>query len=189
MLLPNGAIVLRDDFNASLPTLESALRVMRNAEAGRRVVVAGELLDTGLSVRKRARLLGQLVAEATDMAVFVGDQSHISAKAAIAGGLNAEATFAFKGIRETAAFLKRELRAGDLILLKGGIGRHIERVILAQLGSISCWVTRCRKQILCDQCAELKLVSILPPADTQTGDTPRGESLVRHSRDLSKTPV
>ena len=183
MTLPNGVMVLRDDFNATLPTFEAALAVLRDAGVSRRIVVAGDVLDTGLSVRGRARLLGRLVAAAADMVVFVGERSNLSAKAAIEAGLRRDAAFAFQGLPETASFLKTELREGDLVLLKGWVGRHIERVILAQLGSLSCWVVRCPRLMPCETCPELKLVSI-----SAAGGEPGGGSLVRHLRDLSKTP-
>jgi len=162
MQLPNGAVVLRDDFNASMSTFQAALTVLRAAESVRRIAIVDEMLDTGLASDERALLLGQLVAAASDIAVFVGEHSHMSMKAAVASGLNCESVFAFQDMSEAAAFLGEELRRGDLVLLKGSIGRHIERLVLAQLGSVSCWVVRCPKQILCEDCPELKLVSIAP---------------------------
>jgi UDP-N-acetylmuramyl pentapeptide synthase len=175
MLLPNGVTVLRDDFNATLPTFEAALAVLRDARASRRIVIMGDLLDTHQSVRERARRLAQLAAGAADMVVFIGDRAALCVKAANEVGCTA--AFAFQSLPKVADFLTTELREGDLVLLKGLVGRHIERVILAQLGSISCWVVRCHKLMVCESCPELKLVSI----------DPVGGSFVRHSGNLSQT--
>jgi UDP-N-acetylmuramoyl-tripeptide--D-alanyl-D-alanine ligase len=187
MRLPSGAMVLRDDFNGTLPTFEAALAFLRDAEASRRIVVAGDLLDTGLSVRARARLIGRMTAAAADMVVIVGDRSDLTTKAAVEAGLRQDAAFAFQGLPETARFLKAELREGDLVLVKGWVGKHIERVILAQLGSISCWVVRCNKLMVCETCPELKLVSISSAGGERGGGEPGGGSDVRHHGDLSQT--
>jgi UDP-N-acetylmuramoyl-tripeptide--D-alanyl-D-alanine ligase len=162
MTLPCGAIVLRDDFNASMPTLVAGLNVMRTAEAARRIVIVGDILDSAFTVRPRFRDLGRRVAGAADLAIFIGDASKISAKAAIQAGLNTESARPFQYLREAAAFLQLELRHGDLVLVHGWTAHQIERVILAQLGTISCWIQRCTKFIDCDQCPELKLIPLLP---------------------------
>ncbi len=167
MLLPNGVTVLRDDFNATLPTFEAALAVLRDADAPRRIVIAGDLLDTGQPEGPRALRLGKMAGAVADMAVFIGPRSNLSRKGAIDAGCTA--AFSFRALPEAARFLKAELRAGDLVLLKGWAGRHLERVMLAQLGSLSCWVVRCHKLMLCEDCAELKLVTISPPGSETAG--------------------
>jgi UDP-N-acetylmuramoyl-tripeptide--D-alanyl-D-alanine ligase len=167
MTLPCGAIVLRDDFNACLPTLVAGLNVMRTAKAARRIVIVGDILDSTFTVRPRLRDLGRRVGSSTDLAIFIGKASKISAKAAIQAGLDTESARSFQNLREAAAFLQQELRPGDLVLVHGWTAHQIERVILAQLGTISCWIERCTKFIDCDQCPELKLIPLLP-ADSLT---------------------
>jgi UDP-N-acetylmuramoyl-tripeptide--D-alanyl-D-alanine ligase len=157
MVLGNGATVLRDEFNPSLPTLEAALDVLRDAGVARRVVIVGDILDTGLTTGPRFRDIGRRVRRAADMAVFVGPESRISARAAIVAGMEPQSALAFRTLPEASAFLKTELRAGDLVLVHGWSGRHIERVILGQLGTVSCGKERCRKLIQCDKCPELGL--------------------------------
>jgi len=162
MTLPCGAIVLRDDFNASVSTLLAGLNVMRTAEAPRRIVIVGDILDSTFTVRPRLRDLGRRVAGAADLAIFIGNASKISAKAAIAAGLSPESALAFQNLREAAAFLQQELRQGDLVFVHGWTAHQIERVILAQLGTISCWIERCKRYIDCERCPELKLIPLLP---------------------------
>jgi len=137
-VLENGVTVLCDDFNPTLPTLEAALDVLQDAEVQRRVVVIGDILDTGLTVRPRLREIGRRVARAADIAVFIGDQSRTSAKAAVQAGVAPESALGFRTLAEAAAFLNTELRARDLMLVHGWQGRHIERVFLAQIGTLSC---------------------------------------------------
>src|SRR5579859_1952864 len=73
LLLPNGACIIRDDFNATFPTFLASLEFLAQAQASRRIVLMGDILDTGLTVRPRARDLAQRVAKVADVAVFVGD--------------------------------------------------------------------------------------------------------------------
>jgi UDP-N-acetylmuramoyl-tripeptide--D-alanyl-D-alanine ligase len=162
MTLPCGAVVLRDDFNASMPTLVAGLNAMRTAEAARRIVIVGDILDSTFTLRPRLRDLGRRVGSAADLAIFIGNASKISAKAAIAAGLSPESARAFQNLREAAAFLQQELRPEDLVFVHGWTAHQIERVILAQLGTISCWIERCNRYIDCDRCPELKLIPLLP---------------------------
>jgi len=164
MFLPNGACVIRDEFNATFPSLIAGLDFLARAQASRRIVVVGDVLDTGLTVRPRFRDLGRRVAKAADMAVFLGRYGHIAVKSAVGAGMTEASVRAYEDLPEAADFLKSELRRGDLVLSSGWQGRHIERAALAQLGNISCWIERCRKILPCEMCPELKLVPF-PPRD------------------------
>lgn len=158
MFLPNGACIIRDDFNAALPTFLSALDFLGKAQASRRIVIVGDILDTGLTVRPRARDLGQRVAQAADMAVFLGREGRLAARSAVEAGMLKASVHTYEELVEASEFLKSELRSGDLVLSSGWQGRHIERVSLAQFGDIACWMERCPKVIPCEMCPELKLV-------------------------------
>jgi UDP-N-acetylmuramoyl-tripeptide--D-alanyl-D-alanine ligase len=160
MQLANGVTVLRDDYNPTLPTLEAGLSVLRSAQASRRIVILGDVLDSGLSERPRLRHLGTRAAQSSDAVLFLGPVAKTAAKAAIAAGLPADSVWRFESLREAAEFLRLELRAGDLVLVHDWSGRHIERVILAQLGSISCWLERCPIETFCEDCSNLHLVVI-----------------------------
>ena len=158
VLLQSGAWVIRDDFNSTLPTLISGLEFLAQAQASRRIVVMGDVLDSGLTVRPRARDLGQRVAKAADLAVFLSEEGRVSAKSAVDAGMTEASVRSYRDLQEAAAFLKSELRPGDLVLTHGWQGRHIERLILSQLGDIGCWIPRCPKVVPCEMCTELKLV-------------------------------
>jgi len=93
------------------------------------------------------------------MAVFLGSEAPAAAKSAVASGMTSGSARAFKYLPKAAEFLRAELRAGDVVLTAGWDGRHIERVILAQFGEISCWIERCQKRLPCEHCPELKPVS------------------------------
>jgi UDP-N-acetylmuramoyl-tripeptide--D-alanyl-D-alanine ligase len=158
VLLPNGAWVIRDDFNSTLPTLLAGLEFLAQAQASRRIIVMGDVLDSGLTVRPRARDLGQRAAKVADLAVFLSEEGRLSAKSAVEAGMTEASARSYRDLKEATAFLKSELRPGDLVLTHGWQGRHIERLILSQLGDIGCWIDRCPKVLACEMCPELKLV-------------------------------
>jgi len=171
MSLPNGATIVRDDFNATAVSVQAGLDFLAGVQAPRRIVVVGDILDSGLSMRPRARELGLRVAQAADMAVFLGSEADTAAKSAVASGMAPGSARAFKRLPAAFEFLKAELRAGDVILTEGWQGRHIERVILAQFGEIACWLERCPKIGPCDHCPELKLVAFPAVSRAGAGDS------------------
>lgn len=157
VLLPSGAVALRDDYNASFDGTRPALAALGEAQADRRLFVFTDISDTRSNRKSRLKLLAPLVAGAADAAVLVGESAEYGRRRFVEAGLAAEAVHAFATLAEGAEFLRRELRAGDLALFKGRTTDHAERFFLAQLGELACWKSYCPKRILCDDCWELGL--------------------------------
>jgi UDP-N-acetylmuramoyl-tripeptide--D-alanyl-D-alanine ligase len=154
--LPQGATMLRDEYNGSMATLQQALRVMREAKARRRVAVIGNISDaeeTGVELSER---VGREVAAAADFLVFLGPNSRYSAEAAKAAGVVPQSVRHFESTPAAADFLRNEITSGDLVLLKAVYDDHLSRVYFHQFGTVGCWKTVCKKSILCDECKELK---------------------------------
>ena len=153
--LPSGAIMLRDDNNGSIDTIESSMKVLEQAAADRKLLVITDMTDFGTArQRQRLKYLGSLAATVADVAVFIGIAADGGVRGAIAAGMPATDAFAFESLKTAADFLRRELRRGDLVLLKGRTTDHTARLFFAQLGDVSCW-KECKKTMLCDTCWEL----------------------------------
>ena len=156
MELPSGAIVLRDDNNGSIDTIESSLKVLEDAKAERKLLVITDMSDFGNERRKhRLRYLGSLAAAVADVVVFIGISADYGVRRAVEAGMPATNAHAFPSLRAAAGFLRGELRAGDLVLLKGRATDHTARLFFAQLGNVACWKEYCAKRMLCDTCWEL----------------------------------
>ena len=155
LVLPNGAVVMRDEENGSPDTLDAMMSVLRDARAERRVLVMGDVSDVKGNPRKRHRYVGRLAAEVADLAVFVGEHAHHAVRAAVAAGMNPARCHHTVDARDAAELLKRELRAGDLAFVKGRSTEHLSRIVFAQLGEIGCWTSSCRICSLCDLCPQL----------------------------------
>ena len=153
--LPNGAIILRDEYNASIDSFEAAFEVMRKARARRRVVVASDTAESTKRQQRRKKELGQYAASVADGAVFLGESAHRAERAAVAAGMDPANAHSFAGLDDAAGFLKTFLQAGDLVLLKGRASHHLSRLFFVQLGQVDCWKEKCSKMMLCDICPEL----------------------------------
>jgi UDP-N-acetylmuramoyl-tripeptide--D-alanyl-D-alanine ligase len=156
--LPNGAIFVRDESNASMASLMAGLDWLGEARVARRILVLQDVLDSGLGTRPRFREVGRRAAEVADMVVFVGPFGSVGSKAAIASGMSSEMSRKFLRMQEASEFLNSELRRGDLVLLHGWPHVHLERIYFAQLGALDCQKEWCWKVQPCDQCPELGLV-------------------------------
>jgi UDP-N-acetylmuramoyl-tripeptide--D-alanyl-D-alanine ligase len=125
-----GATILNDCYNSNPEALRSMIRTLaaRPAE-GRRILVAGEMLEMGEHSPALHAACGRVAAEAgLDLVVAVQGNAEHLATAACAGGVPA----VFLRDAETAGqWLKQNIRAGDVVLVKGSRGVHLERAIEA----------------------------------------------------------
>ncbi len=170
--LPSGAIVIRDEMNSSPETWRAALAVLREAAARRRVLIAGDLSDTGKRSRLRYREVADHAAESADAALFIGEHASAAVRRAVARGMDPASVECVIDVRAAAERLPSLLREGDVALLKGRGTQHLSRALFAQFGGIGCWKTRCRRHIACDVCPELRPAFDLEAALSGVGATP-----------------
>jgi UDP-N-acetylmuramoyl-tripeptide--D-alanyl-D-alanine ligase len=128
-----GATILNDSYNSNPEALRSMIRTLaaRPAE-GRRILVAGEMLEMGEHGAALHAECGRAAAEAgLDLVVGVRGTAVHLATAACTHGVEA----VFLADAEAAGnWLKKTLRAGDVVLVKGSRGVHLERAIELALG-------------------------------------------------------
>lgn len=156
LMLPNGAVVLRDEYNGSPHTLDVMLEVMREARARRRVLVFSDVSDSREQPRKRLRAIGKVAAELADAAIFVGGHAHHAVKAACNAGMDTAHCHDAADVQTAAELLRAELRPGDLVFLKGRMTDHLSRIAFAQFGSIGCRRNTCGVRDPCEFCRRLK---------------------------------
>jgi UDP-N-acetylmuramoyl-tripeptide--D-alanyl-D-alanine ligase len=123
-----GATILNDSYNSNPEALRSMIHTLAaRPAAGRRILVAGEMLEMGEHGPALHIASGRVAAEAgLDLVVAVQGNAEHLATAACAGGVPA----VFLRDAETAGqWLAQNLRAGDVVLVKGSRGVHLERAI------------------------------------------------------------
>jgi UDP-N-acetylmuramoyl-tripeptide--D-alanyl-D-alanine ligase len=153
--LPSGAIAFRDDYNTSFAGLPAALRALEQAQ-GRRILVFRDVYDTGLANMERFRMVGRIVARSADLTLLYGNVRMRMRSAMAQAGVPRESILVFRDIWEVADYLKANLRAGDVALLRNAYSDGAERIYFAQLGSVGCRTPNCDRAMACDFCAELR---------------------------------
>ncbi|HWA94247.1 MAG TPA: UDP-N-acetylmuramoyl-tripeptide--D-alanyl-D-alanine ligase [Terracidiphilus sp.] len=122
-----GATILNDSYNSNPEALRSMIRTLAARAGKRRILVAGEMLELGEHAATLHAACGKAAAEAgLDLIVGVrGNAVHLVAAAKEAG---AHAVF-LPDAEAAGAWLKENLREGDVVLLKGSRGVQLERAL------------------------------------------------------------
>jgi len=123
----DGATILNDSYNSNPEALRSMIRTLAARPAGRRILVAGEMLELGAHGSAMHAAIGLAAAEAgLDLVAGVqGNAVHLAA-AACAGGV---ASLFLPDAEEAGRWLKQTMQPGDVVLVKGSRGVHLERAI------------------------------------------------------------
>jgi len=153
--LPSGAIVIRDEYNGSPSSFRTALEFFELAEAERKILVAGDYSDSAVKRRRRLARLGRTAASLCDLAIFIGEHSHHSRIGAIQAGMDTSKALNFSYPQDALSLLQKELREGDLVMLKSRSNDHFSRLLFAQVGEVLCWRPTCPERFLCDICWQL----------------------------------
>jgi UDP-N-acetylmuramoyl-tripeptide--D-alanyl-D-alanine ligase len=122
-----GATILNDSYNSNPEALRSMIQTLAARPAGRRILVAGEMLELGEHGAALHTACGHAAAEAgLDFVLGVqGNAEHLAA-AACAGGV---ASLFLPDAESAGRWLAQNLRSGDQVLVKGSRGVHLERAI------------------------------------------------------------
>lgn len=122
-----GATILNDSYNSNPEALRSMIRTLAARPALRRILVAGEMLELGEQAAKLHAECGKAAAGAgLDIVVGVrGNAQHLAA-AACWGGV---ASLFLPDAETAGEWLVQNLREGDVVLIKGSRGVHLERAI------------------------------------------------------------
>jgi UDP-N-acetylmuramoyl-tripeptide--D-alanyl-D-alanine ligase len=125
-----GVTVINDCYNSNPKALQSMVDVVATMPTqGRRIVVAGEMLELGLTTDELHQGCGSYMAErGVDIVLGVRGAARQITAAANAGGIRVE----FVDSPEQAGeWLAGEARPGDLVLLKASRGVQLERALAA----------------------------------------------------------
>jgi len=128
-ILTLGAVtVINDCYNSNPEALRSMIRTLAaRPTQGRRILIAGEMLELGPQGPELHAACGQAAVEAGfDAVVGVGGNARSLASAACEGGV---ASLFLPGAEAAGRWMQSHLRPGDLVLLKGSRGVHLERAL------------------------------------------------------------
>jgi UDP-N-acetylmuramoyl-tripeptide--D-alanyl-D-alanine ligase len=128
-----GFTVIDDSYNSNpralMLMIDALVRVPR---CSRRVLVAGEMLELGKDSEELHRQCGRLAAESgVDVIVGVQGAAREIARAAAAAGMPETRVHFFTEIDPAIDFVYRNVQPGDLLLIKGSRGIHLEKMVQA----------------------------------------------------------
>jgi UDP-N-acetylmuramoyl-tripeptide--D-alanyl-D-alanine ligase len=125
-----GFTVINDSYNSNPAALLSMVKTLVDggADAERRIVVAGEMLELGSTAAEIHRATGESIAGmGVDVLYGVRGLGRDLVEGARAAGLQ-NAEFA-ENSTAAGEMLAREIREGDLVLIKGSRGVRTEKVL------------------------------------------------------------
>jgi len=119
--------VINDCYNSNPKALHAMVDALAAMKAGRRIVVAGEMLELGPAAEEMHRAAGEHIAK-RKIDVLVGVRG--LAQAMVDGARQAGAAAEFVATPEEAGeWLARETRDGDVVLLKASRGVKLEKAL------------------------------------------------------------
>jgi UDP-N-acetylmuramoyl-tripeptide--D-alanyl-D-alanine ligase len=130
--LRNGSFLLDDSYNANPASVREALMTLKDLKVHHNgYVFLGDMLELGVEAGEMHRKIGMLIATIGINALFLqGDFSKVTAAGAIEGGLSPANIFFLSDGDNGINYLKKHLRKGDWIMVKGSRGMKMERIVV-----------------------------------------------------------
>jgi UDP-N-acetylmuramoyl-tripeptide--D-alanyl-D-alanine ligase len=125
MIVWRGAKIVNDTYNSNPSALKAMVEALLRTEAKRRIVIAGEMLELGENAAALHEACGAASA-GLDVVIGVRGLASRMVEAARAQGVAAQ----FMETPEAAgAWMRENLREGDVVLLKASRGVRLERAL------------------------------------------------------------
>ncbi len=129
----NGITWIDDTYNASPDSMRSGIQVLLSLDGKRRIAVLADVLELGEQAEKLHREVGKFVAatenngKKVDVLLAVGENAAFIAQEADQCGVHQVRSVISNN--EAVEFLKKELRSGDIVLVKGSRGMKTEEIV------------------------------------------------------------
>ena len=131
--LANGFKIISDCYNANPSSTKMALQTLGNMKVeGLRIAVLGDMLELGKESGNLHKQIGAMVPEMNfDMLIAVGNEAKKYVEGAKSRGM--KNVFHFDTVDDAVTCLSQSVAEGDVVLVKGSRGMHMERVVDALL--------------------------------------------------------
>jgi len=127
----NGSTIIDDTYNSSPAAALSALDTLKEVKALRRIAVLGDMLELGKYASEAHRNMGTRAASVADKLITVGFRSRATGEAALDAGMPDAniREYEHSESRRVGQELGKELRDGDVVLVKGSQSMRMERTV------------------------------------------------------------
>ncbi len=119
---PKGGIIIDDCYNANPLSMETALRQMsklaKEKNVSRRIAILGDMLELGRYEDQAHKLIMSKARKLADFIVGVGPAMK-----------KVKPDLWFASAEQAGEWLLKEIKEGDMILIKGSHGIHLEKII------------------------------------------------------------
>jgi len=131
LTLPGEVTVINDCYNSNPLAMERMLETLAAwPGARRRIVVAGEMLELGSTSPELHRAVGRKCAQSgADWVIAVQGDARFIMEGAVEGGVTPSRARFFPDATSAAEFCPSLIEPGDVILVKGSRGVHLETVM------------------------------------------------------------
>ncbi|HYI25444.1 MAG TPA: UDP-N-acetylmuramoyl-tripeptide--D-alanyl-D-alanine ligase [Thermomicrobiales bacterium] len=130
---PAGSDLIDDTYNASTPSVMSALALLEEIPATRRIAVLGDMRELGSISDDEHRVVGRRAADVVDILLTYGTMATLIADEAMALRIPGRGPVIrpFQEGQQDAIvdWLRAELREGDVVLFKGSRGLAMETMV------------------------------------------------------------
>ena len=127
---PNGSMILDDTYNASPASTIAALNLLADL-GGRKIAVLGDMLELGSFSEEGHRKVGLRALDVADILVTVGELGALIGDEARRNGMPADRLRLCASNDEATQYLTTVIRPGDMVLVKGSRGLHMEDIVMA----------------------------------------------------------
>lgn len=134
--LDNGATIINDAYNANPRSMELALKALSQVkEAERGIAVLGDMLELGqFSAEAHARVGEKVASFGVDLLFTLGERAQTIAGRARQAGLDEGRVVVSMDHRDLLHKLKKTIKRGDWILVKGSRSMSMEKIVLGLMG-------------------------------------------------------
>jgi UDP-N-acetylmuramoyl-tripeptide--D-alanyl-D-alanine ligase len=126
-----GVTIINDSYNSNPSSLKAALTRLHHKNALRKIAVLGDMLELGSRARRYHLQLGRFAMSRCDLLVAVGELARYFVE-----GANNSNALHFSDRSGAMEFLKKTVRPGDAVLIKGSRLMRMEEITDAILASI-----------------------------------------------------
>jgi len=124
-----NTLILDDTYNASPMATHAALDTLRDLPAERKAAVLGDMLELGKWTINAHREIGQIAFKICDVIFTVGPRAKFIAEEMRELGFPKENIFEFSDSGQAGVELQKQIKEGDLILIKGSQAMRMEKVV------------------------------------------------------------
>ena len=131
-----GARIVNDAYNANPASMQAALEMLAMFKTdGQRVAVLGDMLELGAAAQQAHDAVGDQLSKISGARLIaVGSLARSIAESARASGMPGDRITWCENADKAVSAIKKNVKEGDIVLVKGSRGIHLERVVDRLMG-------------------------------------------------------